>query len=273
LLTLVNGKKTDKVSAFDRGLLYGQSVFETVCVNNTKPCLLDKHVSRLASGATVIGIEADIALIVDEVEQLAKTMLKGVIRITLSTGEGGRGYQNPQQLSPTRIISQHEYPSYAQENWEQGIELGLAEIRLARQPALAGFKHGNRLEQTIARSQWENSWQEALLLDTDNNVIEGTQSNVFLIKDQCLITPSLDQAGVNGIMRQTIIELANQNSITLKICSVSLDDIKQADDVFMTNSVIGLWPVKRFFEVSYKRLNLTDKLLKEIIKNEFIPNI
>jgi len=272
LLTLINGNDSNQVSVFDRGLMYGQCVFETIAVSNGKPCLLEAHLERLVIGANLLSITVDQTLISKEVVQLAKPLARGIIRVNLTMGEGGRGYQNPTQAFSTRIISQHEYPNYSKEYWTDGIELGLATIRLSQQPALAGIKHGNRLEQVIARSEWKNHWQEALILDTDDNVIEGTQSNVFLVRDQCLITPKLNKAGVNGVMRQCIIDWAKAAGFSVLIKTVSLEDIEQADEVFMSNSVIGLWPVKRFIETAYCDLTLTNKVLKYIIKNEFIPN-
>lgn len=273
MLTLINGIDTNKVSAIDRGLMYGQSVFETIAVSNGKPCLFDAHLERLLLGASQLGIEIDQSLISTEVAQLSKQMSRGVIRINVTMGEGGRGYQNPGKILPTRIISQHEYPSYPSKYWTDGIELGLVDIRLAHQPVLAGIKHGNRLEQVIARSQWQNNWQEALVLDVDGNVIEGTQSNVFLVKDQCLITPKLDKCGVSGVMRKCVISLAQSLGLSVLEQPVSVDDIEQADEVFMSNSVIGLWPVSSFKNTLYSDLIITNKLLKIIIKNEFIPTI
>ena len=271
LLTLINGSDANTVSAFDRGLLYGQSVFETVAVSNGKPCLLEPHLARLDKGAKVLGIEVDKALISSEVSQLALGMVCGVIRITLTMGEGGRGYHNPVKPSSTRIVSQYDYPDYPAKYRSDGIKLGVVDFRLSHQPVLAGIKHGNRLEQIIIRSQWQDGWQEALVLDVDGNVIEGTQSNVFIVKDGSLITPKLDKAGIDGVMRQSIIELAKASDISVVVRSVSLDEIKQADEVFMSNSVIGIWPVRAFNQSLYSELIITNKLLKLIIKNEFIP--
>jgi len=108
-------------------------------------------------------------------------------------------------------------------------------------------------------------------LDIDGNVIEGTQSNVFIVKDGSLITPKLDKAGIDGVMRQSIIELAKASDISVVVRPVNLDEIEQADEIFMSNSVIGIWPVRAFNKSLYSELSITNKLLKLIIKNEFIP--
>lgn len=276
MLTLVNGREENQVSVNDRGLMYGQCVFETIAVHAGRPCLLDLHLARLVKGARVLGIRftlADLEVIKAEVAMLAEPFKKGIVRINLTMGEGGRGYQNPDVIGPTRVISQHEYPNYPIKHWVEGIHLGLVDIRLSHQPFLAGIKHGNRLEQIIARSQWRDDWCEALVLDGDDNVIEATQSNIFLVNNGHLITPLLTNAGVAGVMRECIIELAKQQGLSIEIKEVSIDDVEQADEVFLSNSVIGIWPVKKFKSKLYIGFKVTNKLLKNIINNEFIPNI
>jgi len=271
LSILVNGNNASQVSVNDRGLMYGQCVFETIAISSGKPCLLDSHLDRLCNGAKTLGIRVDRNIITDEVASLASSLDKGVVRVNLTMGEGGRGYQNPSKPKTTRIVSLHDYPSYDKSYWNEGVTLGLAEIRLSKQPSLAGIKHGNRLEQIIARSQWKDGWQEALLLDSDDQVIEATQSNVFLVKNNKLMTPSLDASGVAGVMRQCVINEAKGNGFEVLIKTVRVDDVMQADEVFLTNSIIGVWPVKEFNQIKYNGFNITSKLLKNIIKNEFIP--
>ena len=251
--------------------MYGQCVFETIAVSNGKPCLFDLHLERLCKGADVLGIGVDREAITNEVVSLASPLNRAIIRVNLTMGEGGRGYQNPVNQKTTRIISQHDYLDHDKSCWTDGITLGLADIRLSKQPSLAGIKHGNRLEQIMARSQWQKGWQEALLLDVDDRVIEATQSNLFIVNDGHLMTPSLDASGVAGVMRQCVINEAKNEGFDVSIKAVSVDDVMQADEVFLTNSVIGIWPVKQFDQVKYNGFKIASKLLKNIINNEFIP--
>jgi 4-amino-4-deoxychorismate lyase len=269
---LVNGKQDPQTSASDRGLLYGQSVFETIAVINAKPCLLELHLNRLQRGCHVLGIPLDIELLLDEIATIIVGQQKAVLRVTISMGVGGRGYLNPQSPEPTRILSLHDYPSYPSSHWQQGITLGIAEIRLSHQPALAGIKHGNRLEQVIARAQWHDDWHEALLLDQQGNVIEATQSNVFVVNADQLITPSLEFAGVAGVAREYVMSQAHKLGLRVKTMSLSADHIEAADEVFLTNSVIGLWPVKQLNSKRYTDHENSHKLLQLMIKNEVIPN-
>lgn len=276
MTTLVNGQISAHISAADRGLLYGQSVFETIAIVEQVPQLLDLHLARLQRGCDVIGIPFDETLkqtLSAEADQLSENQSKAVLRMTLSMGEGGRGYLNPSEIHANRILSRHPYPEFDHKRWRDGIELGLVSIRLASQTALAGIKHGNRLEQIIARSQWQQDWHEALILDQQDNVIEATQSNVFIVKDGELLTPDLSHCGVAGVMREHVIEQAKKLGVKAQIVSLSVSDIHAAEEVFLSNSVIGIWPVKRFQSHTYDTPELSSKLLNLMIKNEVIPNI
>jgi len=270
---LVNGEVTTSISALDRGVMYGQCVFETIAVSNGQACLLDEHLQRLKRGAGLLAIEYDQGLLNAEITKFIAGVSRAVLRVNVTIGEGGRGYLSPSNPKPTRILSLHEYPEYPDSYTAEGIELGLADIRLSHQPMLAGIKHGNRLEQIIARSQWQNGWHEALVMDVDSNVIEATQSNVFIVSAGVMITPCLKHSGVAGVMRDCILKLAKDMNIPVEIKPISVDDVSRADAVFLSNSVIGLWPVKKFKERSYSDLTISNKLLKIIKENEFISTI
>ena len=270
---LVNGEVSPYISALDRGAMYGQCIFETIAVSNGQACLLDAHLQRLKQGAELLNIDYDQSLLVNEINASITGISKAVLRVNLTMGEGGRGYLNPVKQQHTRILSLHDYPIHPKSLTQEGIELGTVDIRLSHQPVLSGIKHGNRLEQIIARSQWKSGWHEALILDINENVIEATQSNVFIVSEESLITPCLMNAGVAGVMRENIIKLAQSMQIPVEIKPISVDDVIQADAVFLTNSVIGLWPVKQYNQRSYNDLTIANKLLKKIIKNEFIPII
>jgi len=252
--------------------LYGQSVFETIAISEGRACLLDLHINRLRRGCGVLGIPMDTRILLDEIESIISNQDKAVLRVTLSMGVGGRGYLNPRSPQSTRILSLHDYPNHPSSNWLEGITLGVAEIRLPHQPALAGLKHGNRLEQVIARSQWQPGWHEALLLDQQGSVIEATQSNVFMVNDGQLITPSLDFAGVAGVAREYLMSQAHKFGLSVKIMPLSTNLIEAADEVFLSNSVIGLWPVKKLNTRLYTDHEISHKLLKLMIKNEVIPH-
>lgn len=280
---LVNGEATNQTSIFDRGLLYGQSVFETIAVVGDKPLLWDHHLDRLMRGAARLGIPCDSNLsnlLQDDCSQL---LLRGagldginsvasVLRIQLTMGRGGRGYANPPDPEPTRIVTVHEYPNHDTSKWRHGIKIGVSDVRLAQQPLLAGIKHGNRLEQTLARANWTADWDEALMLDHAQNVIEATQSNVFIVADGVLKTPDLSLCGVDGVMRAYIMQVAAEIGVKAQAVRLSMGDVEDADEVFLCNSLVGIWPVRECGNILYKKREISSKLMKLLNKNEVIPN-
>lgn len=276
-MVLLNGIETSQTSVSDRGLLYGQNVFETIAIRVGQPCLLDLHIARLIKGCKVLGIPLDLKKLNIELNAFLKSLKsqndsKAVLRITVTMGEGGRGYLDPQTPAVNRILSFHNYPNHPSSNWLNGIVLGLSSVKLASQPLLAGIKHGNRLEQIMARRLWEPHWHEALLFDYRDNLIEATQSNVFIVKNGIIRTPLLTESGVAGVMREYVIQQAQCLGLEVKIMSLSLADVLSADEVFVSNSVIGIWPVRQFQTADFTDFNVTNSLLKSIINNEVIPN-
>ena len=275
---LLNGQaftevQQPSISPHNRGLLYGHSLFETIAVADCNPLLLDRHLARLQDGAARLQIPLDINAMSQEITDLSASQSQAVIRASVSIAEGGRGYQSPESPESLRMVSLHNYPNHPKCNWQQGINLGLSKIRLASQPALAGIKHGNRLEQILARNQWHDDWQEALLLDQKDLVIEATQANIFALKNGVLLTPLLDQAGVTGVMRDYVLSIANKVGVESQIVSLSESDIAHADALFVTNSVIGLWPVKQFKERHFSDFDCAHKLLNLMIKDGAIPTL
>ena len=274
-MVLLNGLETSQTSVFDRGLLYGQSVFETIAIRQNDFCLLDLHLQRLAKGCEVLSMPLDQTALKNELALFRKSLkdnAKSVLRITITMGEGGRGYLNPEEPQVSRILSLHDYPAHSSTNWTDGIILGLSDVKLASQPLLAGLKHGNRLEQLMARRSWQAGWHEAIVCDYAENVIEATQSNVFIVSDSVIKTPDLSYCGVAGVMREYVIEQAQKFGFEVQIVSLSVAELSQTDEVFVTNSIIGLWPVKQFQQHEFTHFNVATTLLKSIINNEVIPN-
>ena len=273
---LVNGEPESQVCLLDRGLLYGHSVFETIAVHKRRPLLLESHLSRLERGCQQLHIPCSLDLVRQDIDVVAGDYASEdcVLRVTLTMGVGGRGYLSPQQGQGTRIVSAHPKPERESSNWTQGIVLGKVKLRLADQPALAGIKHGNRLEQVLARFEWQPGWQEAIVLGKKKRVIEATQSNVFLVKNGQLLTPDLSRQGVAGVMREYIIQIAARElGITCRLMRLSMQDLLQADELFVTNSLIGLWPVKQFKTRQFSSFSVSKNLLNTLIKNEVIPPI
>ncbi len=127
----------------------------------------------------------------------------------------------------------------------------------------------NRLEQVLARNEWnDDQIHEGLMLDQTDCIVEGTMSNLFLVKDGILHTPTLDRCGVAGIMRSLVIECANQNGSSVNVTRLSIKDIGEADELFVTNSIIVYWPIRLLgntrFRVGPVTLNVGQWLNKSI---------
>lgn len=265
----INGQAVSEISAYDRGLHYGDGLFETIAVKNGKLTHWHYHWQRLLKGCERLNIDPPTESIVcNEIDDLVNHDAQAVIKLIITRGSGGRGYKYA-AMQPTRILFKYPWPEYAVEN-QNGIELFLCETRLSIQPTLAGIKHLNRLENVLARNEWsDNRIVEGLMLATDERVVEGTMSNVFWAKEQRLFTPDITQVGVAGVMRQHILNLTKNYEMDVNIGDYFLSDIYQADELFVCNSLIGIWPVKKFenktFTLAGSNISLTKKLQTLIV--------
>jgi 4-amino-4-deoxychorismate lyase len=242
---LINGQPDNRIPVSDRGLQYGDGVFETLAFRNGELELLDAHLARLMLGCERLG------LAFNEVEKLklelvtlcAQTSEDSVIKIIVTRGSGGRGYKAPSQPELQRILSTHPMPDYP-ESCQSGIHVRQCDQRLGLNPALAGIKHLNRLEQVLARSEWDDETvREGLMLDIRERLVEGTMSNLFLVRDGTLLTPPITDAGIAGVMRASVIQLAREAGITVFETVLTLSELASAEEVFVTNSIIQIWPV------------------------------
>jgi len=259
---LLNGESKHCIEFLDRGFQYGDGLFETIEVIDGTPVFLDQHLQRLDLGCKKLLIPTpDLSILKQEAFQLAKDSDHAVLKLIVTRGSGGRGYRQPDKIHPTRLFSLHPYPTYPEELITQGINVFFCNTQLGISPSLAGIKHLNRLEQVLARAEWScPDIHEGLMVNYDNHVVEGTMSNVFIVKDDCLYTPEITQSGVRGVLRDIIIELAKELKIPVIETVLSKDDIYKADELFITNSIIGIWPVKQLVEQTYNVGLITSKL-------------
>lgn len=259
---LINGQPAAHISAQDRGLHYGDGVFETLAVRDGKPLLWQQHMQRLHAGCARLGIPAPAAaLLAVEAGQVCAGAAHAVLKIIVTRGEGVRGYRAVPPLQTTRLVALYPWPDWPEANAQHGVRVRVCDTRLARNPALAGIKHLNRLEQVLARNEWQDtSIAEGLMLDTADHVIEGTMSNLFVVKGGQLLTPEIDSCGVAGIMRGAIVELAARHGITCEITALSLQQLREADEIFLCNSLMAVWPVRELDGVHYLPGSLTQRV-------------
>ncbi|NJA05420.1 aminodeoxychorismate lyase [Methylococcaceae bacterium WWC4] len=244
---LLNGEPAHCIDPADRGLQYGDGLFETLEVRQGRPLFLDRHLRRLASGCRRLMIPMpDAGLLEAEALSFAAGREAAVLKLIVTRGCGGRGYRQPDVIQPTRLFSLHPYPDYPAHYQTDGIVADFCRQRLSSNATLAGIKHLNRLEQVLARAEWsDDSCQEGLMLDVQNYVVEGTMSNLFIVKNGVLLTPALTDCGVAGIVREWSLAFAAAEGLPSVEAAITVDQVLAADEVFVTNSVIGIWPVRR----------------------------
>lgn len=252
-MILVNGEEADYVPVNDRGFQYGDGLFETVEVLDGQPVFLKQHLLRLTTGCLKLHIPSpNISQLTDEIYHACKYSKKAVLKIIITRGAGGRGYRQPETVQPTRVISLHPFPEYSKTFTEQGIVVRFCTTRLGLNPALAGVKHLNRLEQVMARAEWDDpAIQEGIMLDINDHVIEGTMSNLFYMKDNIFYTASLKLAGVAGIVRGILLDVIAKHNLKLIELDYDKETLLAADEVLVCNSIIGIWPVKQIADVNF----------------------
>jgi len=270
---LINRQETDVIPATDRGFQYGDGIFETLAVEEGIPLCLTEHLARLAYGCQRLRIQESVpASLQEEIGIVAGNMERGVVKIIISRGAGGRGYGLVGTGPATQVVAGFDWPGYPREYHEQGIETFFCETRLGCNPALAGMKHLNRLEQVLGRAECEEKGApEGIMLDTKGNLIEGTMSNLFLIQGSKLITPDLTGSGVRGIIRDRIIGVAHEIAeIDIRAARLAPSALFHADGVFFCNSVLGIWPVKRFKGRRYAIGPIIRRLQRELVARRII---
>ncbi|GIU36713.1 aminodeoxychorismate lyase [Shewanella schlegeliana] len=291
----VDGQPDNSVNPLDRGLAYGDGLFATMRVHQGEIQFLNTHFERLTQGAYRLGFQwqpsSDLK---QQLSALAKTNPNACIKIVLTRGVGGRGYgaavvrHNPaiildnesiQQindkpvsssqvstpLNTTEIVSVHPLPTYYKQWQQQGVSLALADIRLGRQPKLAGIKHCNRLEQVLIKSvELAEGNQDWLVLDSDNNVIESSMANIFFVVDKIIITPRISFAGVAGMMREQVIHQLLQMGYSVQITDFHHSMLADAKHVFITNSLFGLVDVVAIADRRFSRASWTSRIREHL---------
>jgi len=245
-MILVNGIPGDVIAVTDRGLSYGDGVFRTLTVREGRPQHWPRHFAMLRSDCAALGIASpEEAVLRAELEEVACRDRDCVVRVTVTRGPGLRGYAPPSPANPTRIVMTSALPQYPSDFSVRGIKARICKLRLGFQPALAGIKHLNRLENVLARGEWSDpAVAEGLLLDAENNAIEGTMSNLFIVEHGRLVTPDLSRCGVAGVTRARIIESAGRHGVGCQVTPVNYERLLQADEILLVNSIIGVWQVR-----------------------------
>jgi aminodeoxychorismate lyase len=247
MLVFLNGQFVPEdravVSVFDRSFLYGDGLFETVLVRQGKPFRWPQHLERLHRGAEFLGLKLPFA---DDplgkfVEELiaANCRPDGLLRMTLSRGVGVCGYSPKGADRPTLVMSLHPLPSVKEP--ARGWRLLTTARRLPAGESLAQYKTANKLTQILARAEADAvGADEALLLNTDGFVVEGASSNLFWVQSGVVCTPPMTSGVLAGVTRAVVLELCRDLALPAQETTVTPEDLRQAEGVFLTLSSLGV---------------------------------
>jgi 4-amino-4-deoxychorismate lyase len=228
--------RLDAVSIANRGLNYGDGVFETMRVHRGALPFWPQHLARLREGAERLGIAMpDVHFIEARIAEMMPAVDAGVLKLLLTRGEGGRGYAPPVDAAPTWMLSLQPLPA------SQGaLRVHPCETRLATQPALAGIKHCNRLEQVLGRAEAVRAGcDEGLMRDMAGNLVCATSANLLVLRAGRWWTPPVDACGVTGVLRGWLLAQG-----LVEVAALTPDDLVDADAVALCNAVRGILPVR-----------------------------
>lgn len=241
----VNGEPSTTIPVDDRSFQYGDGCFTTILTVTGEPLDWALHTQRMQSCLSLLNMASpDWDLVKTWVKKAANSESKGGVKLHVSRGSGGRGYSPAGADNLLVTISCFVYPEHYL-HWQlEGVSLGICQSRLGHSPLLAGHKHNNRLEQVLLKAEADRlGYQDALVLDIQDKVIETTMANLFWLKDETLFTPNLSLCGVTGIGRYKVLQRAKAIGLTVEVADYSLADIMAADEVFMTNALLTVAPI------------------------------
>lgn len=263
--TTIIANETSSISTRDRGLNYGDGFFTTAMITDGQVEHWAYHKARLIECAQRLGFPAlEFNSLESQLTQLIASHAQAVLKIVVTRGEGGRGYAPPNECNLNIIVSVLPYPKHYTSLTDSGISLAISPIKLAIQPHLAGLKTLNRLEQVLVKNALQTQHSDdALVLDYNNNVIETSAANIFAIKNHKIFSPRLNECGIKGVFLQSLCD-----KLAVEFKTVSVDELTQADAVFICNSLMNIVPVKNVgehhFDIVHSQSLLNELLAKEV---------
>ncbi|MFC5708395.1 aminodeoxychorismate lyase [Aeromonas eucrenophila] len=264
---LINGVPTEALSARDRGLAYGDGHFTTMLVKQGQVVWWPAHLARLQHASARLGFaELPWDQLATEVAQLAAGQTQAVVKVVLTRGSGGRGYDGADCHSPTRIVSQGDYPGQYQ-GWQQdGIAALVCQQQLGDAPMLAGLKTLGRLEQVLLKSELAaRGGVEGIVLNSRGFLVEGVSANLFWRRGKTVFTPDLSRGGVDGIMRRRVMMMLKHMGIELRVVEAPLESLWQAEEVWLTNTLMGIVPLIRIGDQAYPNPVLIRRLQERLV--------
>ena len=256
---LIDGELSSFVSADDRGLAFGDGVWERMAVVNGDPWWWQDHIDRLKRGCERLGLVAPPqSVLLREVQTVAAGRGRALVKILLTRGNGGACYLPLDNAEMTRVVAAYPWPEESVLRARRGVRARLCDTRLAVQPMLGGINHLNRLERVLAaREMARFPGYEGLLLDTDEHLISALDSNIFLVMGDQMLTPRMDRSGVRGILRGRI---ARAFKARTELRRITLDMLPEADEVILCDVIRGIVPVLSVGELNFSPGPVTAEL-------------
>jgi len=272
MTVLVNGTPATEVSVFDRALQFGEGVFETIACLNGRPRFLPLHLERLEYGCERLGIQPPVQEeIAAEIRGLVSGVERSIVKLLMTGGDAvARGYARSGSERATRITIRYPWPHEDPAQLHDGVMTRTLSMRLGENPRLAGLKHCNRLEQVLARAEIANDphLAEGILFSSSGNLVSGTMTNVFLVRESVLLTPRIDQCGVAGVMRRFLLSALPDAGFPVHERPVTAEDLQDADEVFLSNAIRGIRWVQTFRKYRYTHdlsRTIHDQLIKTLL--------
>tara|TARA_B100000959_G_scaffold98378_1_gene104078 strand:+ start:602 stop:1435 length:834 start_codon:yes stop_codon:yes gene_type:complete len=257
-IVIINGEEQSNISVFNRNMQYGDGLFETCVAKDNQILFWDKHLLRLNIGCDKLKIKKiEESIWLEDIKKALSFSSKKncIIKLILSRGNSQRGYSYPDDILPVRVVIVSEI---IKSQSKQSFSLEYAQSGYHSNPNLAGIKHCNRIEQILARATMKED--EAIMLDENKNIISVTQGNIYFIFGKRLLTPKLDRCGVIGSRRSLILELAKSIGLDIQEEEVSMIQAQKADEVFISNSLIGIQSVSSIEDCQLSDSSITDKI-------------
>lgn len=257
-MIIVNGALAASLNVMDRGLQYGDGVFRTLKADSGQLRWWNDQYRKLSDDCLALGIPCSAeSLLKAEADRVASMQGVSVVKIIITRGVGQRGYRTSSDASPARIVM-----GFVDSHMIEGpVEARWCDLRLSHQPRLAGIKHLNRLENVLARSEWNDpAIAEGLLMNEAGQVIGGTMTNLFMIEKDTLVTPDLSDCGVAGVARARLLRVAAKHGQSMKIEAITPERLLQSDQILLCNSLIGIWRVEKLENTVWPDNGWADKL-------------
>lgn len=269
----VNGMASEVVPATDRGLAYGDGVFRTLAVRGGRAVHWYRHYAKLASDCARLGIACPAPeVVLADVHGVVEQGSDAAVKVIVTRGPGERGYPPPEPARPNRIVMSSPLPAYPEAHTRAGIDACLCRLRLGTQPALAGIKHLNRLENVLARAEWKGTaYAEGLLCDAQGHVVGGTMTNLFIVEEGRLYTPSVAHCGVAGVTRELILERGPAEGVPVETATIGLERLMACDEAFLVNSLIGAWRLRTVAGRAMREIGMTARIRAWLVDETGAP--